>query len=67
MANEQTSRWRFFPRSRNARAICERVESLITEIRLAELRSAETAIRTSNLNTDMILAAIKREKQHESE
>jgi hypothetical protein len=50
MAKPHT-RWEFSPRGRNAKAICERIEALIGELRLAE-QSLITATVRQTIKTD---------------
>lgn len=57
------ARWKFHPWGRNAKAICERLESLIAEVRLAELRASDNMGTTSRLSTKALLAAIQKTKE----
>jgi hypothetical protein len=51
------ARWKFYPWSRNAKAICERLESLIAEVRLAEVRASDNVVTMAGLSTKAMLKA----------
>lgn len=63
IAAKLSSRWKFHPWGSNSKAICERLQSLIAELRLAEVRASDTVVNTSSFSTKALLAAIRRDTE----